>query len=71
METIYVSENTTPFYLARWLFLKKKISQKEFKEYVNMSKEELINILCDFNFKIKFRGQDKVVFEPTGSQLFD
>ena len=70
METIYIAPNSTSFTLARWLLLKRKINQQEFKEYCRKNKEELIKIIYDFGFIIKERDK-KAAYEPKGSQLFD
>ena len=71
METIFINERTDNFYIARWLFLKRKITQAEMIEYSKKSREELIRILHDHNFKVKISGEKKVKFEPSDSVLFD
>jgi len=71
VETIYISKTTNAFYLARWLFLKKKITQLEMFEYGKKSKEELIKIICDFGFKVKEREKREAEYTPTDSDLLD
>ena len=71
METIYVSDTTDNFFLARWLFLKKRITQSEMIEYAKKSREELIKLINDYGFKVKIRNAEKPVYQPTGSELFD
>ena len=70
METIYINDKTDNFFIARWLFLKKRITQAEMIEYSRKPRDELIKILNDFNFKVKISGKKKPIFEPTGSELF-
>jgi len=71
METIYVSDDSTPFSLARWLLLKKKINQKEFAELIKLSKKELITKINDYGYQVKVRGRKYTNYDPSGSELFD
>jgi len=71
METIFVSKTSDTFYLARWLFLKKKITQAEMIEYSKKSYDELVTIINDFGIKVKIRNENKVRYEPSGTSLFD
>jgi len=71
METIYVRRDSTPFFLARQLMLKRKITPAQLGEYVNKSYNELISCMYDFGFKVKMQGEAKEKFDPTDSQLID
>ena len=71
METIYINEKTDNFYIARWLWLKKRITQSEMIEYAKKSRDELITLLYDYGFKVKVSGEKKAKYEPASAQLFD
>jgi len=72
METINITKNTDKYYLSRWLFLKKKITQKEMFEYNNTkTRDEMITLIHDMGFKIKVREKDEVSYDPASSELYD
>ena len=72
METLYISNRSDTFFLARWLWLKKKISQTEMVELAKTKTfDELIEIISDHGFMVKVRGNKKATYAPTDSELFD
>jgi len=71
METIYINNSNT-FYLARMLFLKKKITQAEMFEFSkSKSFKELVELANDLGLKVKNSKAKEAVYEPSDSKLFD
>ena len=71
MDTIYISDKTTNFSIARWLFLKKKLSHSEMLELSEKPRDEIIKKVYDFGFFIKMPEKKEVLFEPSEADLFD
>lgn len=71
-ETIYINNKTTNLYIARQLFLKKKITQREMLEFSqNLTREDLIQKAYQLGFFVKEKTEEKTKYEPKESKLYE